>query len=201
MMGDSYEGKSAASDPLGDVAAEAGEKDERELQNPPDQLQAELESLREESERLRDRYLRKAAELENYRKRVDREKRESVLHAKSQLLQEFLPIMDACERASGSFDDAQSLSEGLEQYKQGVELLYRQLGSALSRLGVKPIEAVGKPFDPHLHEALTRMETSEYEENTVITELRRGYMFHDRLLRPAQVVVSARPDSQNGGPQ
>jgi molecular chaperone GrpE len=92
-----------------------------------------------------------------------------------------------------SIGDTESPSDGLEQYQEGFELLYRQLLDTLSRAGVVPIEAEGKPFDPHLHEALTREETPEFKEDTVIEELRRGYLFKDRLLRPAQVRVAVRP--------
>jgi molecular chaperone GrpE len=161
--------------------------------DPTVQLQADLEAAREEVERWHDRFLRKAAELENFRKRVDKEKKDWTIEAKSSVILELLPIMDACERALTSFDGAEDPPQGLEQYKQGVELLYGQLSKTLARLGVEPIEAEGRLFDPNFHEALTRLETMDYEENTVISELTRGYMFQDRLLRPVQVVVATRP--------
>jgi molecular chaperone GrpE len=85
----------------------------------------------------------------------------------------------------------------LAPYREGVELVYRQMLDSLERIGVVPIETVGQKFDPHLHEALTREETSQYEQNTIIEELRRGYLFRDRLLRPAQVKVSARPSGED----
>lgn len=156
-------------------------------------LQAELEAARAEAERWRDRFLREAAELENFRKRVEKEKKDWTIQAKSAVILELLPIMDACERALSSFDGAEEPQRGLQQYKRGVELLYKQLSNMLSRLGVVPIQAQGKKFDPNLHEALTRLETMDYEENTVISELTRGYMYQDRLLRPVQVVVAMRP--------
>jgi molecular chaperone GrpE len=161
--------------------------------DPTAQLQADLEAAREEEERWHDRFLRKAAELENFRKRVEKEKKDWTIASKSSVFLELLPIMDACERALNSFDGAEEPPQGLEQYKEGVELLYRQLSKTLARLGVVPIESQGRKFDPNFHEALTRLETMEYEENTVISELTRGYMFQDRLLRPAQVVVATRP--------
>jgi molecular chaperone GrpE len=161
--------------------------------DPLAQLQVELEAAKTEVEQWRDRFLRKAAEFDNYRKRTDREKVESAMLARSSVLLEFLPIADACERALGSINDAPAGQAGLEQYREGVELLYRQLLDSLARMGVVPIEALGKKFDPHLHEALTREETSAYEEHTILQELRRGYLFKDRLLRPSQVKVSTRP--------
>lgn len=170
---------------------------EKPQADPSVELRAKLEAAREESMRWRDKFLRKAAELENFRKRIEREKRDWNQDATAAAVKEFLPIMDACERALKSFEEASDSQPGLERYHQGVELLYKQLSNALGRLGVVRIEAEGKEFNPHLHEALTHMESAEHEENTVISELTRGYMLHDRLLRPAQVVVAARP--QPGG--
>ena len=162
-------------------------------EGPVAQLIVELKGIKAESEEWRDRFLRKAAELENFRKRTDKEKSEIVSHAKSSVLLEILPIVDACERAMESFDDVEAEGDGLGQYREGVELLYKQLSNTLNRLGVVPVEARGEEFDPHLHEALSREETSEYEENIVTRELRRGYLYQDRLLRPSQVIVAIRP--------
>ncbi len=160
--------------------------------DPLTQLQEDLEKARTEVAEWQDRFLRKAAELENFRKRAEKEKTDSIMLAKSSVFLEFLPIADACERAIKSIGDAQDVSSGLEQYQEGVELLYRQLLDTLSRAGVTPIEAEGQPFDPRLHEALSREETLDFEEDTVIEELRRGYLFKERLLRPAQVRVAVR---------
>lgn len=165
--------------------------------DPLAQIQADLAEARTESEQWRDRFLRKAAEFDNYRKRTEKEKAESITLGKSAILMEFLPVADACERALQSLDSAASDQTGLEKYKEGVGLLYRQLLDVLTRVGVVPIEAVGAKFDPHLHEALMREEDPSCEENTVIQELRRGYLFKDRLLRPAQVTVSIRPKGED----
>jgi molecular chaperone GrpE len=153
-------------------------------------LQADLTAARNEAKEWQDRYLRKAAEFENFRKRTDREKAESATTAKSSVLTELLPILDACERALNSFPRA---NESLDQYRLGVELLYKQLNDALARLGVTAMEVVGEKFYPHLHEALIREESTEHEEDTILEELRRGYLFKGRLLRPAQVKVATRP--------
>ena len=154
-------------------------------------LQADLAAARNEAKEWQDRYLRKAAEFENFRKRTDREKAESATTAKSSVLTELLPILDACERALNSFPRA---NESLDQYRRGVELLYKQLNDALARLGVTAMEVVGEKFDPHLHEALIREESTEHSEDTILEELRRGYLYQSRLLRPAQVKVATRPD-------
>ena len=165
--------------------------------DPSIQLEADLKASRAEAAEWQERFLRKAAELENFRKRTDKEKVDSMALAKSSLLIEFLPVADACERALQSMESGENNASELEQYKEGVELLYKQLLDTLSRSGVVPIESVGKPFDPHLHEALSRKEGPNYEVDTVIQELRRGYCYKDRLLRPAQVIVAVKPESRS----
>lgn len=186
------------SDLNGDDAAPDSENDDsvESVTAPLDplaQLQADVNTAKAEIAEWQDRFLRKAAEFENYRKRSEKEKTDAMILAKSLVLSEFLPILDACERALNSFSDAQNPSVGLQQYQEGVELLYKQMLDTMSRTGVVPMETEGKPFDPHLHEALSREETLDFEENTVIRELRRGYLFKDRLLRPAQVIVAVHP--------
>jgi molecular chaperone GrpE len=161
--------------------------------DPLAQLQADLHAAKAEVAEWQDRFLRKAAEFENFRKRADKEKADAMMLAKSSVLVEFLPVLDACERALQSFDDARNPSAGLQQYQEGVALLYRQVLDTMSRTGVVPMETEGKAFDPHLHEALSREETLDVEENTIVRELRRGYLIKDKLLRPAQVVVAVHP--------
>lgn len=160
--------------------------------DPMVQVEADLKAAREEAAEWQDKFLRKAAEFENFRKRTDKEKIDSMTLAKSSLLREFLPVADACERALQSMEDGENAASELEQYREGVELLYKQLLDTLSRAGVVPIESEGKPFDPHLHEALSRREDTNHEVDTVVQELRRGYLFKDRLLRPAQVIVAVK---------
>ncbi len=189
------------SDPAGPAADETenlnGENREGGEPTPPQdslaRLQAELEAVTAESEQWRDRFLRKAAEFENFRKRTEKEKLDSSLLAKSSVVMEFLPIADACERALESLKSPTGESQSLEQYREGVQLLYKQLGDTLTRLGVTPIQAEGEKFDPHIHEALSREISDKHEENTITLVLRRGYLHNGRLLRPAQVIVSAQP--------
>jgi len=161
------------------------------------ELEAQLAKAKAESDQWHDRFLRKAAEFENYRKRMEKEKAEASVLAKSSVLMEFLAIVDACERALASFDKAKDDRESLDEYRQGVELLYKQVLDTLHRVGVVPIKAKGHSFDPNLHEALVREETSTHKENTVVEELRRGYLFKGRLLRPAQVKVATRPSGEH----
>ena len=163
--------------------------------------QENLEAIRSELGQWRDRFLRKAAELENYRKRAERERTEAGILTKISILLEFLPVMDDCERALESFQkDGDSPQTLLQTYREGVELLYKQMSNTLNRLGVVALEAKGKEFDPNLHEAVTHLETREQADNTIIEELRRGYLFQDRLLRPTQVVVAHNPTSREEDP-
>jgi molecular chaperone GrpE len=164
------------------------------------QLQADINAAKAEVAEWQDRFLRKAAEFENYRKRAEKEKIDSMTLAKSSVLVEFLPVLDVCERALKSLGDAQETAAGLQQYQEGVQLLYKQLLDTMSRMGVVPMEVEGKQFDPHMHEALSREEQLELEENTIVRELRRGYLFKDRLLRPAQVIVAFHPIAKDWTP-
>jgi len=165
--------------------------------DPTAQLKADLDAAKAEVAEWQDRFLRKAAELENFRKRSNKEKTDSILLAKSSVLSEFLPIADACERALKMLDEDRSSPGSLEQYQQGVEMLYRQMLDALNRTGIVAIEAEGKPFDPHLHEAVSREENPDFDEGTVTKELRRGYLLKEKLLRAAQVVVAVRPQAKD----
>lgn len=165
--------------------------------DPSVQSEADLKAARAEAAEWQDRFLRKAAELENFRKRMDKEKSDSMMMAKSSLLMEFLPVADACERALDHMKNGGNETNELGQYREGVELLYKQLLDTFNKTGVVPIESVGQPFDPHLHEAMSRKEDPGYEAETVVQELRRGYRFKDRLLRPAQVIVAVKPEEQN----
>jgi molecular chaperone GrpE len=169
--------------------------------DPLAQLQADLKASKDEVAEWQDRFLRKAAELENYRKRAEKEKIETMMLAKSSILIEFLPVADACERALASLAENNAEdSANLQQFKQGVELLYKQLLDTLSRAGVVPMEAEGKPFDPRFHEALSRQENAEVSEDTVAKELRKGYLFKDKLLRPAQVIVAVHSQEKTINP-
>jgi molecular chaperone GrpE len=161
--------------------------------DPAAQLQADLNAAKAEAADWQDRFLRKAAELENYRKRSEKEKLDSIAIAKSSALSEFLPIADACERALKSIAESKNTPASIEKIKEGVELLYKQVFETLNRSGVVAMEVEGKKFDPHMHEAFSREETTERDEDTIVRELRRGYLFKDKLLRPAQVVVAVRP--------
>jgi molecular chaperone GrpE len=143
-----------------------------------------LDALRREKDALQDRLLRTAAEFDNYRKRIDRERRELSEYAGADILTGLLPIVDDLERA------LQAAGGDAESYRRGVELIHKQMTDLLRRRGVKPIEAVGTQFDPRYHEAVMQEVSGEHREGEVMAELRRGYTLGDRLLRPATVKVA-----------
>ena len=139
--------------------------------------------MRRERDALQDRLLRTAAEFDNYRKRVDRDRRDQAESALAEALQDFLPIVDDLERALQTAAEA-------EQYRKGVELIHQQMTDLLRRRGVKPIEAAGTDFDPRLHQAVAHEASPDHREGEVIEDLRPGYMLGGRLLRPSMVKVA-----------
>jgi molecular chaperone GrpE len=145
----------------------------------------ELAEARRERDEYYDLLLRKTAEFDNYRKRVERERREMAQYAAGDVLETLLPIVDDFERALQSETGTDAAA-----YRKGVELIYKQLQDVLARRGVEPIDTVGKPFDPRFHQAITYESSPGHAEGDVIEEVRRGYMHGDRLLRPAMVKVA-----------
>jgi molecular chaperone GrpE len=143
-----------------------------------------------ELQRQRDEYydllLRKSAEFDNYRKRIDRDRQAQSENAAASLVEELLPLMDDLERAL----KADAGAEGGEAYRRGVELIQQQLGEILRKRGVRPIEAVGVDFDPHYHQAVSYEPAEGRREGEIVEEFRRGYMLGDRLLRPSMVKVA-----------
>lgn len=163
-----------------DQERQGNEKEEIEA------LKKKLEEKEKEAKEYYDRLLRTAADFENYKKRVAREKEEWTKFANEDLMRAILPFVDNLERAlnhAGKTENNQSIEEG-------VRLTLQQLLQTLSRFGLTPVESVGKPFDPTVHEAMIAVETDEHEPNRVIEEFQKGYFLKDRLLRPATVSVS-----------
>ncbi len=157
-----------------------------------------LAASQEEARKNWDLYLRERADLENYRKRAQREKEELAKFANENLLREILPVMDNLSRA---VEHARKQETGTDGLLEGVEMTLAQFGKALERFGVKTIVAVGEPFDPARHEAMGQIESADQPSNTVIQELQKGYLLNDRLLRPALVMIAkapAAPSSPSG---
>ncbi|HUO86125.1 MAG TPA: nucleotide exchange factor GrpE [Thermoanaerobaculia bacterium] len=147
----------------------------------------DVEELRREIADLRDRSMRTLADFDNFRKRSERERREAIRYAAAAPLGELLEVLDNLERALAAGGSADDL-------KRGVEMTMRQLEEVLKRHGVERFDALGQPFDPAHHEAVSRLEDSGVEEPTVVEELQRGYRLHERLLRPSRVVVAVPPE-------
>ena len=156
-------------------------------------IEVELEKLREERKDYADTTARRQADFENYRKRVERERAETYSRAVGDVVSRLFPVLDNLRRAldaEASFKAGES--EEFRHFLQGVELIGKQLNDVLANFGVEAVPTVGRPFDPHIHEAVSTEETDEFEPDTVIEEMQRGYRLGDRLLRPAMVKVATR---------
>ena len=146
-----------------------------------------LAELIGERDSLQDRLLRKQAEFENYKKRIERERAEYVQFASAELMREMLNALDSFDLAIRNAGSEKSAGENM---LRGLDLVYKQFQDTLGRFGLKAIEVKGQPFDPNYHQAVSTVPAGELEENTVVDELRRGYTLNGRLLRPAMVSVS-----------
>jgi molecular chaperone GrpE len=155
------------------------------------EAQNQIEALTREKSAIYDQLLRRQAEFENFRKRFDRERAEIYQRTRAEVLLELLPVLDNFERALMSLETSGDDAEALHQ---GVALIHKQLKDAVTKMGLQPVESIGKSFDPNLHEAITVEPTDEHEENTIIEEFQRGYKLGDRLLRPARVKVAGTPE-------
>ena len=145
---------------------------------------SELQKLKSERDTLLDRLARLQAEFENSRKRAAREQQEFRDFATADAIKALLPALDSFERA------LQTPSTQLNEFRNGIELIYKQLQDALHKLGVRPVPAKGERFDPHVHEAIEMVNTTDVPDHQVMDELQRGYKLKDRLLRPAMVRVA-----------
>lgn len=152
----------------------------------------QLARLQSEKDELLRTMVRRQADFENYRKRIERERGEERGRATAVLIENMLPILDGFERALAAHGDPAH-----EDYRKGFELIYKQLLETLTRYGLEPIEAIGQPFDPNFHHAVDRVESPEQPEGTVVEEHQRGYKFQDRVLRPSMVRVSYRPAAKS----
>jgi molecular chaperone GrpE len=147
---------------------------------------ADRDKLAAEKADLYDRLLRKQAEFDNFRRRGERERSEFLQFVGMDLARELLPVLDDFERAL-------KVESADQVYAKGIELIYQRLWDIVKKMGLEPVEATGKKFDPNLHEAVVRVETDEAEDQTVLEEFQRGYNFKGKLLRPAMVKVAVRP--------
>jgi len=162
-------------------------------QNGTSDVNAAVATAKEEAAKNYDLYVRARADLENYRKRAQKEKEDLARFANENLIREVLPVLDNLERA---LDHAGSDDADMKGLREGVQMTVSQFQKALEKFGVSALVSVGKPFDPAHHEAMGQMETTEQPSNMVAKELQRGYLLHDRLLRPALVMVTKAVDKK-----
>ena len=170
---------------------EPAKKEEAKELSPLEQLEEQISLKDEEILKQKDTFLREKAELENFKKRLTKEKEDFVQFANERLLKELLQIEDNLERAMAAPNAT------LESLKEGVEMIQKQFKDFLKNQKVEAIEALGKPFDPNLHEVLNQQESEEHEENTVIEEYSKGFTLNERILRSAKVVISKKPAEKN----
>ena len=164
------------------------------VDNPEDDLEAKLEVKEQEAKENYDRLLRVSAEFENYKKRTTRELEEFRKFANQSLIKEMLSVVDNLELAMNSTNGHKTIDQGL---LQGLDMTHKEILKVFEKFNVKPIEAKGQTFDPTFHEAVMQEATDEFDDNTVINELQKGYLIHDRLLRPAMVVVTRPKESKD----
>jgi molecular chaperone GrpE len=150
---------------------------------------AELAKLTADLEELRQTLLRRQADFDNYRKRIEKERIEDSKRATARVIEGLIPVIDGFEHALAAHREAE-----YENYRKGFELIYKQLVDHLTKLGVERVEPLGKPFDPHLHQAMDRAETKDHDDGTILQVFQPGYVFHGRVLRPAMVRVAVHPN-------
>ncbi len=174
-------------------AGEAKESEKGEGEDPSQQTEGKKKHFGkknkkdpkdEKIEELEDRVKRQMAEFENFRKRTDKEKSQMFDMGAKSVIEKILPVVDNFERG------LENVPEGCDEaFADGMSKIYKQMTAELEKIGVKPIEAVGQPFDPNIHNAVMQTESDEYETGTVAQELQKGYMYRDTLVRPSMVSV------------
>jgi molecular chaperone GrpE len=156
----------------------------------PEQL-TELKERAARADENWERLLRTTADFDNFKKRAAREKQEAIKFANESLLQKLVPVLDSADMALAAAQTAGP--EAGQSLQAGISMICQQLKSVLAEVGLEEVDAIGKPFDPHLHEALSQKETPDAPEGQVVQQLRKGYRLRERLLRPASVVVAKQP--------
>jgi molecular chaperone GrpE len=149
---------------------------------------AEVAKLATDLDELRQTLLRRQADFDNYRKRIEKERGEDSRRATARVIEGFIPVIDGFEQALAVHREA-----AYDNYRKGFELIYKQLLDNVTRLGVERIDPVGKTFDPHLHQAMDSTETTDHADGAILQVFQPGYVFHGRVLRPAMVRVAVHP--------
>jgi molecular chaperone GrpE len=152
--------------------------------------EAEVKKMTAELDDLRQSLIRHQADFANFRKRSEKENSEATKRATARLIEGLIPVLDGFEQALAAHREAE-----YENYRKGFELIYKQLVDNIARLGAERVDPLGQPFDPHLHQALDRAETTEQPDGTILSVFQPGYLFHGRVLRPAMVRVAVHPSA------
>ena len=179
-----------------DLENPTSEKEEQVSEEPKDQEEAEIspedliEKLHEEITGLKDQKLRAIAELENFRKRAEKDQSDALKYGISNFAKEIINIRDNIERAQSSISDEAKNNEAIKSVIEGIDLIAQSVVSTFEKIGIKKIESLNEKFDHNLHQAMMEIENEELEPGTIVQELIPGYTLHDRLLRPAMVGVS-----------
>ncbi|MGA2096244.1 MAG: nucleotide exchange factor GrpE [Candidatus Acidiferrum sp.] len=174
--------ENAAHDVAGDQAERA------KMEEDSASADAEVAKLASDLNDLRQTLMRRQADFDNYRKRIERERADDAKRHTARIVEGLIPIIDGFEHALAAHREAE-----YENYRKGFELIYRQLVDTVTRLGVERMDPLGKPFDPHLHQAMDRTETVDHADGTILQVFQPGYVFHGRVLRPAMVGVAVHP--------
>mgnify|MGYP005856165645 FL=1 len=175
-------GNAAGGEPVDEVAVD-------DLAVQLESIAVERDRLASENEELQDRLLRRQADFENFRRRVERERAEFAEYAGMETIRELLPVLDDLERAL----KAAPVEGPAAEYARGVEMIYQRFSDVLRKLGLEPIESAGQPFDPNVHHAVETVAGAGAEDHTVLEEFQKGYNFKGKLLRPAMVRVAVKP--------
>jgi molecular chaperone GrpE len=170
---------------------DSNKKDKEKVIDPLKEMEARLESLEQEAKENHDRFLRVSAEFENYKKRAAREMGDFRKFANESFVKAMLPVVDNLDRAIESSSNDKNTNTSVVE---GVNMTLREILKVFEQFGVMPFESLGKTFDPGFHQAVMQEENEDYPDNTVLNELQKGYLIHDRLLRPAMVVVSKKKE-------
>lgn len=160
--------------------------EETEIKSKEDELKAEIEDIN-------NKYLRLAADFDNYRKRQMQERENLIKYGAEDTLKKIIPVLDTFERAKKSIEKLEDINTVKESY----EVCIKQLGDVLDKIGLKKIKAKGTEFDPNIHEAVMQTPSKDYPPHTIIDELQTGYMLHDRVLRPVMVNVATEAEAEN----
>jgi molecular chaperone GrpE len=179
--------KETASEEQEVLKSETEKTEKAKPDDPIKDLESKLAAKEQEAQETYDRLLRVSAEFENYKKRASREMEDFRKFSNQSLLKEMLSVVDNLELAMNSTNGHKAIDKGL---LQGLEMTHSEILKVFEKFNVKPIEAKGQIFDPTFHEAVMQEQTDDFDENTVINELQKGYLIHDRLLRPSMVVVA-----------